>query len=407
MMNSLLKNKTATDIGGNLIKHTFSSMSSNSGAITIPWDIRNTVLTLYSNSSPRLDINEAQQRFATPPFPTTKVVRLYSSLADAEKDRESSSDKDTDTETLRVVVANDYRHQRQQHTYQFDVAQYFGAIQTHLFGQNVIYAPLVSSTQTLCLEYFAYTQQGLVMLVDQQTSAKGRGNNKWVCPLGSLLFSYKIRQSDGNKLPFLQYLVGIAMVEAIKSHPVAKDINVRLKWPNDIYGGNLKIGGILCQSNYLNNEFDVVAGVGLNISNDEPTTSLNKMIRDHLASSTSTTTENSSDSKQEQQPQIYITREQVLSKFFTIFEEMYIQFNKQGFDPFVQRYLNVWMHSNQIVTIKENDKKVKIIGLEKNGFLKAVEVDPISLNEISPMTFELHPDGTSFDINELVLKKKQ
>jgi len=346
---NILKNKTAVDIGGGILKNTFSTMSASAGSqITIPWDIKNNVLSLYSNTptTTAIDIKDAEQRFATSQYPGHSVAKLYKSRKEAEQD---STDKDKDTtvadkDTLKVVVVEDYRQQEsQRQSYQFNFNQYFSQIKTHLFGQNVVYAPLLSSTQVLCLDYFAYTQQGLVMLADQQTSAKGRGNNKWVCPLGSLLFSFKIRQSDGNKLPFLQYLIGIAMVEAIKSHPSCKDIKVTLKWPNDIYGGNenLKIGGILCQSNYFNNEFDVVAGIGLNISNDEPTTSLNKMIRQQL-NNTSTTTTTSQD--QQQQPTIYITREQVLSSFFTIFEEMYIQFNKKGFEPFVERYLNVWMH---------------------------------------------------------------
>jgi biotin--protein ligase len=58
---------------------------------------------------------------------------------------------------------------------------------------------------------------------------------------------------------------------------------VRIKWPNDIYTGSLKIGGILCQSAYRNQEFQVVIGVGLNVSNRQPTTCVDALIEEQYS----------------------------------------------------------------------------------------------------------------------------
>lgn len=58
----------------------------------------------------------------------------------------------------------------------------------------------------------------------------------------------------------------------------------RIKWPNDIYAlcGEpqklLKVGGILCNSMSCGQQFSVIVGIGLNISNKEPTTCVNDII---------------------------------------------------------------------------------------------------------------------------------
>ncbi len=55
-------------------------------------------------------------------------------------------------------------------------------------------------------------------------------------------------------------------------------LDVRIKWPNDIYANKLKIGGILCQSVYRDGVFHLIIGSGLNVNNAEPTTCLASMI---------------------------------------------------------------------------------------------------------------------------------
>ena len=44
----------------------------------------------------------------------------------------------------------------------------------------------------------------------------GRGHNTWESPLGCLMFTVKCVVDKAIMLPFVQYLVSVAMVEAIK-----------------------------------------------------------------------------------------------------------------------------------------------------------------------------------------------
>eukprot|EP01132_Coremiostelium_polycephalum_P004209 gene4209-5271_t len=334
-----------------------------------------------------------KEYYATPQFPGDSVPVLFKSL------KEASEDID-DKEKLRVAMCNDYNtftiHDEQS---QFSIKKFFSQLTTHVFGQHVLYAPLLSSTQTICLKYIQHSKQGLVVLADRQTTAKGRGANIWGSPPGCLTFSFKCLQMDGKKLPFLQYLAGIAVVDAINSLSALKNNNsivkpnIQLKWPNDIYGNGVKIGGILCQSNYHNDCFDVVVGIGLNVTNEQPTLCINQIIKSLLP--------------QLDSQQIHVTREEVLSLFFNKFEEHYIKFSQFGFAPFEKIYTNYWIHKDQIVKLQEVQKTVKIIGINETGYLKAVEVDPETKQIKSDFPYELHPDGTSFDLKDLVLKKKE
>lgn len=37
-------------------------------------------------------------------------------------------------------------------------------------------------------------------------------------------------------------------------------VDVKIKWPNDLYLNNLKVGGILCTSTYKSKKFNISAG---------------------------------------------------------------------------------------------------------------------------------------------------
>ena len=44
----------------------------------------------------------------------------------------------------------------------------------------------------------------------------GRAKNVWESPMGCLLLSFTVQMEDGHKLPLLQYVVSLAVTEAIK-----------------------------------------------------------------------------------------------------------------------------------------------------------------------------------------------
>ena len=63
----------------------------------------------------------------------------------------------------------------------------------------------------------------------------------------SLQLEVSLKSQIGKRLPILQHLVSLAVVESVKSLGNGyENLDLRLKWPNDIYAGREhKIGGVV------------------------------------------------------------------------------------------------------------------------------------------------------------------
>jgi len=160
-----------------------------------------------------------------------------------------------------------------------------------------------------------------------------------------------------------------------------QDIGVAIKWPNDLYyRDQSKIGGVLCQSSSIGNDrFQVVVGVGINTENDEPTTCLRSMAKGSVNGSAS------------------VSRESVLAEFFNSFEELHDALEREwGFDALKDRYLSHWLHSDQELKLRHENREVVVLvkGLTPSGFLLAQEKDNPAIY------YELHPDQNSLNFWE-------
>ncbi|RIB04324.1 hypothetical protein C2G38_2222689 [Gigaspora rosea] len=275
------------------------------------------------------------------------------------------------------------------------------------FGSTLLYGEVLKSTQTLLANDFKFTQQlptGFVCVATQQVQGRGRGRNSWISPPGCLQFSIMLKHSlkiNPGSIVFIQYLLSLAVVEAVRAKQGYEDIPLRLKWPNDIYAeipleGStkselVKIGGVLVNSNFVKDEFLIVAGCGVNLNNPEPTTSINQLIANY----------NESAHSSKQLP--FFSQEQLLSLILVKFEKFYKEFyqNSHGYDPFLDIYFKRWLHSDQVVVLEtHNNQKAKILGITTDfGFLKAMIIDT---NEI----VVLQPDGNSFDMMKGLISRK-
>lgn len=88
-------------------------------------------------------------------------------------------------------------------------------------------------------------------------------------------------------------------------------------------------------------------------------------------------------------------RLELLASFLSTFERDLRTLTDKGFEPFLQQYLDNWLHSQQVVELKategskEAPKKLVIQGISlDSGYLLASAEDGL---------FELHPDGHSLD----------
>lgn len=273
----------------------------------------------------------------------------------------------------------------------FRVNSYMSLLETCRFGRMLIYSPKLSSTHDVVSLNFGDLPIGAACLADVQVKGRGRSKNVWESPKGCLMFSFTIQMEDGRVVPLVQYVVSLAMTEAIKEACRRKGLpalDVKIKWPNDLYLNGLKVGGILCTSTYKSKKFNVSAGIGLNVNNQKPSVCLNAAL-ESLGCVTG-----------------LLQREDIVAAFFNKFESFYDIFTSQGFQALEELYYKTWLHSGQRVVVQERSENqehlsenvVTIQGLTKSGYLLAITEDG--------QTCELHPDGNSFDFFKGLVRRK-
>ncbi|KAF8327396.1 class II aaRS and biotin synthetase [Cantharellus anzutake] len=301
----------------------------------------------------------------------------------------------------------------------FDIPTYFSHLSeaqktlpkkstsTHRLGELLLYGEVVTSTQTLLDKNPILLRSlpiPLVSLASYQLAGKGRGGNTWVGPKGSLALSIVLRPPKGTisfpSLVFIQYLAGLAVTETCREIMGPLGEQVRLKWPNDIYAhesGNhgvegrraLKLGGVLVSNDISGGEVTIVVGIGLNVLNDRPTTSLAQLIPS---------------------PPNSLTLERTTAVLIAKFEQFWEEFlnNKGSFSTFMDLYLERWLHSDQLVTLASATPpiKVRLVGITADhGLLRAVPEDR-GVARVQPY-IDLQPDGNSFDMLKGLIQVKQ
>lgn len=144
------------------------------------------------------------------------------------------------------------------------------------FVARVEQHPTVDSTNTRAAQCAAQGAIDLPLLVvaDQQTAGRGRGNNRWWTGPGSLAFSLlldaKSVAADDGRSPLVSLATAVALVDAVA--PLLPNCEVGIRWPNDVHvrtaagdaTGGRKLAGILVE--VLPDRRHVV-GIGVNVNN--------------------------------------------------------------------------------------------------------------------------------------------
>ncbi|EMI4815589.1 biotin--[acetyl-CoA-carboxylase] ligase [Campylobacter upsaliensis] len=127
--------------------------------------------------------------------------------------------------------------------------------------------------QIICIEKIASTQlflceqirkneikQNTAIYALEQTSGVGSRDNAWISSRGNLHFSFCVREEDlPSDLPLAS--VSIYFAYLLKDLLAQKGSQIWLKWSNDLYLNDKKVGGVM---SHKIGEF-VVCGMGLNL----------------------------------------------------------------------------------------------------------------------------------------------
>ena len=124
------------------------------------------------------------------------------------------------------------------------------------------YESVVSTMDIASDAAIANAYEGLVIQAGEQQSGRGRRGNQWTSPKGNLyqtiVLKPKVARQDWGQLSFV---IAVALAMAVLQADKFADIDLRLKWPNDVMINGKKLAGILIEAgaDY------VLIGTGVNL----------------------------------------------------------------------------------------------------------------------------------------------
>ncbi len=212
-------------------------------------------------------------------------------------------------------------------------------------------------------------QCGDVCISNEQTAGRGRRGNQWVSPAtGNIYFSLKccfdapIQQIEHFSL--LGLSVGIAVAEALADIGLQ---NHGIKWPNDIYWQQKKMGGILIENISPSNT--VIIGIGLNVTMPEAEAS---KIDQHITCLSEALAKQTI-LKQSTQ----INRTKLLIAMIRQLQSHLDKFTSLAFGDFKRDWDKWDVLKNRSVTFQHKKKQITAIvaGLDQQGQLGLLEQD--------------------------------
>lgn len=135
-------------------------------------------------------------------------------------------------------------------------------------GNQILRLQSVESTNNYANEVIKTKEycEGTVFLAYEQISGRGQLKNKWEAEPGkNLTFSILLFPEF---IPIMEQfiiskVITLGIYEALYKH--IKEL--KIKWPNDIYAGNKKIGGILIENSVIYGKINnSIAGIGINVN---------------------------------------------------------------------------------------------------------------------------------------------
>ena len=136
-----------------------------------------------------------------------------------------------------------------------------------LFSNNIVFFKKTDSTntqaKTLAIEG---SPEGTIVLAEEQTAGRGRLERRWLSHgYRNLLVSILLRPSlPIERIFILIMIMAIAVIDGIKS---LSGLDAMIKWPNDLYIGRKKTGGILSEFSVKDKNIEyVILGLGLNVN---------------------------------------------------------------------------------------------------------------------------------------------
>ena len=225
-------------------------------------------------------------------------------------------------------------------------------LKTKILGRNLIYVDCTESTNLLAKKNHQ-EDDGTVFVAKIQKAGVGRKQRVWESKEGGLYMSILTKpETDAKSASDLTLVAGLAVSRAINGLTGEK---AYIKWPNDIVVNNKKICGILSLMQTKNETVSyVVCGIGVNVNNNDFCEELNG-----IATSIGQITDKK------------ISCPQVAAAILNEFEDLYLEFLKNGFKGMLDEYKKrcITLGKNVTITTANETYNAKAIDINSDGNL--------------------------------------
>lgn len=218
-----------------------------------------------------------------------------------------------------------------------------------------VFYELVSSNDFLFSDMDSSGVHGQAVLSEYQTKGRGRRNSAWISPpTAGIYLSLGWRfEEPPQDLNCLSLSVGVAVVQALKQFNLTE---IGLKWPNDIYCRQCKLGGILVETRTEHaSHTDVVIGIGINVSLAE---TVKQQLDQPVIDIASLVTELPS-------------RNELAANLINRLIEMLQRYTQSGFSHDIEQWRLLDIAREKMVTLSLPDRQAtgRVIGIDDDGLL--------------------------------------
>jgi len=223
------------------------------------------------------------------------------------------------------------------------------------YGQSVHYVEEAESTQNMAASMVRDGKgDGLLVLAEKQTAGRGRFGRPWFSPPGAGIYmSLVLNPRIPHK--YMSHLTIVASVALCRVLRRITAIDIRLKWPNDLYANGRKLSGILIES-CSDDSWKLIMGVGItvNVPQDEFPDWLQEKATSLMAAS----------------GQAY-EREEIIASFLHELESMIDLYENAGFAVFRTLWeTHAWQPDSPIKLMTPQGPIVgKPVSIDENGAL--------------------------------------
>jgi BirA family biotin operon repressor/biotin-[acetyl-CoA-carboxylase] ligase len=140
-------------------------------------------------------------------------------------------------------------------------------------GRQLIWLPACPSTNTVAqqLQRENRASEGCTVVTGHQTAGRGQRGNQWEAAANENLTLSVVWQPTflaATEQFLLSQAVALAALDwARRWLGASGEDSLRVKWPNDLYVGNQKLGGILIENTLSGSKIQYsIVGIGLNVN---------------------------------------------------------------------------------------------------------------------------------------------